>query len=257
MTFGQAFASTYRGGTAFLLACPLLALVPVAFELIQHVAEVHIGLYDSIAAARATEHHPLRMAFGMVKIAALIVPGYWITRFLPARDARAARRIDPPAVRAFAIIVAVQLALAAVQLFALPPTPTALLAGLAGGQVISGLLIAWGVSAPLGGDVGPIASIRIMARQLPWTVAFSIAATLPLMIPHYVLGAMALVGPRPLLWPVLIVDSALVGWLTAIITASGYYAATRAAGKAGVDLTGVAPDWTQSWGNGLRPRSRP
>lgn len=240
MTFGRAFASTYRGGTAFLLACPLLALVPVAFELIQHLAEVRIGLYDSLAAAKATEHQPLRLALGMVKIAALVVPGYWITRFLPARDARAARRLDPPAVRAFAVVVAVQLALAAVQLFALPPTPAALLAALAAGEAISGLLIAWAVSAPLGGDVGPVASVRIMARQLPWTIAFLVAATLPLMIPHYVLGALALLGPRALLWPVLVVDSALVGWLTAVMTASGYYAATRAAGRAGVDLAGAA-----------------
>lgn len=54
MTFWKALTTTYRGSIAFLIACPLLALVPVVFELVQHVVEVRIGLYDSVAAARAT-----------------------------------------------------------------------------------------------------------------------------------------------------------------------------------------------------------
>ena len=102
MTFWQAFKATYSGGVAFLIACPLLALIPVAFELLQHAVEVHIGMYDSVAAAKATEHHPLRMAFGMLKVAALTVPFYWITRFQPDRDAGFAARPDPKAVRLFA-----------------------------------------------------------------------------------------------------------------------------------------------------------
>jgi len=51
--FWQAIKQSYRGSFAFLLACPLLALVPVAFELVQHMVEVHIGLYDSVEAAKA------------------------------------------------------------------------------------------------------------------------------------------------------------------------------------------------------------
>jgi hypothetical protein len=38
------------------------------------------------------------------------------------------------------------------------------------------------------------------------------------------------------MWPVLIIDSLLVGWLTAVMIAAGYYAATRAATRAGVSL---------------------
>jgi hypothetical protein len=53
MTFWKGLRTSYGGSLAFLAACPLLALVPVVFELLQHVAEVHIGMYDSIAAAKA------------------------------------------------------------------------------------------------------------------------------------------------------------------------------------------------------------
>ena len=102
MTFWTALKATYGGSLAFLIACPRLASIPVVFELLQHAVEVHIGMYDSIAAAKAVEHHPLRMAFGMLKIVALTVPLYWGTRFLPHRDAGFAGRVDRLAVRLFA-----------------------------------------------------------------------------------------------------------------------------------------------------------
>ncbi len=237
MTFWQACKATYSGSIAFMIACPLLALIPVGFELLQHAAEVHIGMYDSIAAAKANEHHPLRMAFGMVKIAALTVPIYWITRFLPDRDARVAATADPLAIRLFSGYFAIGMMLAAVQLFALPQTGAVLLTCFFVGQIISSLLIAWGVAAALGNRaIGVRASARIMARQVPWTFAFTLAVMLPLMVPHYALGALALLGPKALLWPTMAVDSLLVGWLTAVICTGAYYAAIRAAGKAGVQL---------------------
>ena len=168
MTFWKGLRTSYGGSLAFLAACPLLALVPVVFELLQHVAEVHIGMYDSIAAAKALEHHPLRMALGMVKVLALLIPTYWITRFVHTRDPRFAAQRDPLAMRLFAGVVAIHIALSAAQLFGLPQTPGALLAGLAGGLIVQCLLVAWTVAATLGdASIGPAASVRIMARRLP------------------------------------------------------------------------------------------
>ncbi|WP_375427446.1 hypothetical protein [uncultured Sphingomonas sp.] len=237
MTFWRALTATYGGSLAFLVACPLLALVPVVFELLQHGIEVHIGMYDSLEAAQATEHHPLRMGFGMLKVASLVVPGYWIVRYLARRDPVFAARVEPTAVRLFAGFLIFELALAAIQLFLLPPSATVLLVSFIVGQIIGCLVAAWAVAAPLGdAAIGPRASAAIMVRQLPWTLAFLLAAMLPLMIPHYALGALAIVGPKPLLWPVLIADSLLVGWLAAVIIASIYFAAVRAAGKAGVAI---------------------
>jgi hypothetical protein len=243
MTFWKGLRTSYGGSLAFLAACPLLALVPVVFELLQHVAEVHIGMYDSIAAAKALEHHPLRMALGMVKVLALLVPTYWITRFVHTRDPRFAARRDPLAMRLFAGVVAIHIALSAAQLFGLPQTPAALLAGLAGGLIVQCLLVAWTVAATLGdASIGPVASVRIMARRLPWTIAFTVVAMLPLMIPHYLLGAAAIMAPRVWLWPILTVDALLVGWLCAVMAASNYVAAMRAIGLAGGALrpSGVA-----------------
>ena len=237
MTFWQAFKATYSGSVAFLLACPLLALVPIVFELIQHAVEVHIGMYDSIASAKAVEHHPLRMGFGMLKVAALTLPFYWVVRFLPQRDARFARMPDRAAIRLFAVYFAFNIALAAIQLFGLPQSGAVLAVSFVVGTIIGNVLLAWGVAASLGNPaIGPRGSIAIMARHVPWTFAFTLVVLLPLMIPHYGFAALGLVGPRMLLWPGLIVDSLLVGWLTAVMAAGGYYAAVRATTKAGVDL---------------------
>jgi len=237
MTFWQEFKATYSGSMAFLIACPLLALVPIVFELLQHAIEVHIGMYGSLAAAKATEHHPLRMGFGMLKIVSLTVPIYWVTRFLPARDARFAATVDPLAIRLFTGYFCFSIALVAIQLFALPQTGIVMLVSFVIWQVVGSLLLAWGVATTFANvTIGPVASFRIMAPQLPWTFAFTFVVILPLMIPHYALGALALLGPKILMWPVMIVDSLLVGWLTAVMIAGGYYAATRAATRAGVSL---------------------
>lgn len=236
MTFWEALKATYGGGFAFLVACPLLALVPVAFELLQHVVEVHDGMYESIAGFRAAGSDSLRLGFGLLKIAALTVPVYWITRFLAFRDPSFARTISGSACRRFAPFVVVQLALAAFSLFVLPQTGLMSIVSLVVGQIIGCLLMAWGVAAPLdNGHVGPTASASIMWRQLPWTFVFSLVAVLPLMIPHYLFASLA-IGAGGLLWPILIVDSLLVGCLTAVIAASGFFAATRAATKKGVSL---------------------
>lgn len=242
MTFWQAFKNTYRGSIAFLIACPILAFFPVAFEILQHAVEIKIGMYDSIAAAKAMEHHPLRMGFGMLKIVALSVATYWITRFMPQRDARFAATVDPLAIRLFAGYLAFGIGFAAIQLFALPQTGGTSLLSFLVGQIVGSLLIAWGVASTFGNaSVGPVASIRIMARHLPWTFAFTFVVMMPVMIPHYGLGAFALLGPKSLLWPTMIVDSLLVGWLTAVICAGAYYAAIRAAKAAGVDLSCARP----------------
>lgn len=229
MTVWTALTTTYRGSIAFLIACPLLALFPVVFELLQHVVEVRIGLYDSVAAAKATEHHPLRMAFGMVKVLSLIIPGYWVTRFLAFGDARRARAIESPALWLFGSVVAFHTLLAAVQLFVLPQTLPVTLVTLALGQVIGCLIPAWTVAAALGNRaIGPGRSVAIMAPHMPWTFVVLLLSILPLMIPHYLLGAVALLAPKLWLWPALVLDALLVGWLCAVMAAGVYVTARRA-----------------------------
>ena len=69
--------------------------------------------------------------------------------------------------------------------------------------------------------IRPLASIRVMAPQLAWAVAFSLIAILPLMAVHYALGIGAIfVGGDGLKWAMLALDSLVVGWLAALMAAA-------------------------------------
>jgi hypothetical protein len=229
MTFWQGLTFTYRESLAFVVACPLLALVPVLFELIQHIVEVRIGMYDSPELAVATEDHPLRMTFGLLKIMALTVPFYWATRYFAGnRDVAAARSYDRTSLTLFAGVLAFMLAVAALSLFVLPREGAGVIASLLGSLLVSVLAARWFAAAALGNAaIGPLRSAREMLRLLPWAVAFTIAAQLPLMIPHYGFAALAILGPKSLLWPGLVIDSFLVGWLALVIVAANWVVATR------------------------------
>lgn len=238
MTFWQMTKACYRESAAYIWACPLLFLIPVGVELLQHGIEMHIGMYDSLQMAKQVEHHPLRMVFGFAKVIALILATYCVTRFIAfGRNARVAAQFDPIAVKQFSVFAAVQIALAAIQLFAVPQSPAWLLGAMIGGQVLGAIIAAWGVAAPLGNiAIGPAESAKIMARHVPFTVIFVIIVMLPLMIPHYALGAAAIFAPMWAKWPILIIDSLLVGYLAAALVASVYFAASRAAALSGQTL---------------------
>lgn len=243
MKFWSALKASYSDSVAYVIAFPLLALFPVVFEMIQHVAEVHLGMYDGIAAAKAVEHDPLRMGLGLLKVAGLTMPAYWVARFITYRDPARVSRAEAPAVRLFAGVFVFQIVFAAVQLFLPVGSAWGELAIFVIGMAIGILMSAWGVAAPLGNaKVGPRASAGIMWRQLPWTFGFSLTAMLPLMIPHYLFADLAIFGSRIFLWPILLVDSLLVGFLAAVLAAADYHAAMRAAVRAGIPLApeGVA-----------------
>ena len=228
MRFWQAIAYVHRESWAFLFACPLLALIPVAAELAQHAAEMHIGMYRSIEAAQAAESHPLRLGFGLIKTLALSLAGYWVVRFVAGgRDAQAARRFEPRAVRLFAVVFALQALLNILALFVFTGGPVAI--GFMVFGFVFGILAArFAVAAPLGTWISPLASIRQMARHLPWSLAFAIVSMLPLMTVHYALGIGAIPAPYWAGWPMLVADALVVGWLAALLAASSWVIAARA-----------------------------
>ncbi len=237
VTFWKSFKAAYVDSLAFIRACWLLALVPVVFELLQHFVEVRIGAYDSMAAALALADAPLRLHFGLLKVASLTLSIYWVMRFLPCRDARFAARVEAPAWRLFAVFLVVQVALGAIDLYVLPRQGWWAVVWFVVGMVEGALFAAWAAGASLGNErMGVMASTRLMARRLPWTLAFQITVILLPMVLHYVLGTLAIALPRALMWPTLVLDALVVGYLAPVIVAGSYFPALRAAQLAGVTL---------------------
>lgn len=219
----KAIFATYRTAGAFALACPLLFLVPVVPELVQHIVEYKIGMFASIAAARAVEHDHLRMLFGSIKVLALLLPGYWIARFAWWGDGRRAGTWDETGVRGYlpVLIYGIIVNMAGLwgpqliggrtgNLLALSTFPLLL--------ILNTLLAQWVARAPLGdGTASAAHSVRLVGRDFLWAFIFGIVAMLPPMIGHYALNFLGLGKPLPVLAMVLVLDSLFVGYLVAIL----------------------------------------
>lgn len=229
---------TYRRVGPLIRAMPWLVALPITAEFLQHIVEVQIGLYrfgGFVTQANA----PARLALGAVKVLAilsvlLIAPRYW--RF---GTARAAARLDGGFFKGLAMILAVQLILLALLLGL-----AKLLMGIVGHDgrylvatlflllslSVAVLLAPWIVSLVTGDRaIGLRGSIGRMAPQLPRGLVLLIAAYLPGLVLHYLLGYGARQQPTALLWTMLTVDAVLVGLLAALL-ASAYYQLYRMAG---------------------------
>lgn len=240
MTMWNSVKDAYRSGWAFMIACPLLFLVPVTVEMLQHAAEVWLGMYDSPAAAQATENHPLRLGFGMLKIAGLYIATYWATRFAASgHDHEAPTRRDPVALRLFTVYLLVQMLLSALGLYAGTFGGKAMAVETVLSLILAGILLAWGTAASLGNPaVGPVQSIRIAGFHGLWLGIFGFIATLPLMFAHYAFAVMAQIMQqgRAILWAILALDSLVVGLLASVMGCLCWYLADWIARRRGVRL---------------------
>ena len=82
---GQALAKLYPMGISLLWKAPLVLALVVVPEFIQHVAEIQLGMFNGGAATRAAADHPIRWAFGYVKVAGVLLvflaaARFWWTR---------------------------------------------------------------------------------------------------------------------------------------------------------------------------------
>lgn len=228
MTFGKAFLHAHREALAFLLACPLIAMIPFLAELLQHYVEMNLGMYNGPEGAQAAEAAPARMQFGMVKVVALSIITYPVIRFMAGgRDRHAAGTLDRRAIGLFGVVLAFQLALAALDLFFLREYQTLSLSLFIAMLVLNPLLLRWIVAAPLGIWVSPARSAREMLPSWLWAFAFTFTAMLPLMVVHYALGIGAIFAPDVLKWPMLLVDSVVVAGLSVVMAVSSWIAAIR------------------------------
>ncbi|MBW6522316.1 hypothetical protein KZ810_02290 [Sphingomonas sp. RHCKR47] len=238
----------YGGAVRFARAAPLLFLVPVLVEFAQHIAEIQSGLYVSRDAARAVANDPTRMAFGFAKTLALLLPGYWFTRYLAfGGDLRRTLAFDARALGLFAVQFAIAGSVQYAMLFG-PSLGTLLgldgraasfvTAGLAVAQSVLGIyLTAWFVAWPIGNaSLGPLPSCAVMAGSFWRAVGYLLAGVIPLMALHYAFGLGAIGRPAALVWAMLALDAITVGFLALTMTASKYVAARDAAERKQVSL---------------------
>ncbi len=236
--------AVYKDSWTFALACPALFAIPLVVEFVQHVVEIQAGMYAGKTGAMAAEGDPLRMQFGFIKVLAIMLPGYWVTRFiLFGRDARRAGRIEMPAFALWLVTFAIMAFNAWLGLFG---PSLADLIGIGDSlspwfqsvtfvieTAITIYLAAWFVAWSVGNSkIGPITSVGIMHGSFWHALGLYVGAFLPLMIVHYALAIIAvLILPPALDWVAMAVDSVIVAFLAASMAGATAYGAKRAAAR--------------------------
>lgn len=79
------FLAVLHDGVRIWWLAPLIPLLVVVPEAIQHVAEIRIGMFDNIEIARTVADDPRRMVWGYLKIAGLVLAILAGARFWGAR----------------------------------------------------------------------------------------------------------------------------------------------------------------------------
>ena len=232
----------YRRILPFLLALPLLAAVPFAAELLQHVVEIMLGLYKSGALTPAARE--VRLVFGILKIISIVVIIIVALRFWHFDgDARRALRPDLTTAAGFCVFAALEIVDSAVEdgiaslvarvvnLDAAPLSvrlavhlvPTFLW------TFLSGLWLPWNIALLV--DDRRMTLRRSLVSgwgQLSMYLGLICAGVIPLMTLHYIMGYAAVGKAGLIVWLLGTVDAAVVVVLT-IAIASSFYAVYDAA----------------------------
>lgn len=78
----SAVIQTYRGAVKMIWVAPIIFLIAVIPEFVQHVSEIKMGMFTSVEQAKLIAISPERWAFGYAKIAGLVIALLLTTRFL-------------------------------------------------------------------------------------------------------------------------------------------------------------------------------
>jgi hypothetical protein len=215
----------YLDGFRVARALPWLFVALVAWEFVQHVVEVRIGFFESEAASRAVAQDTTRIAFGWVKMLLVYVGGFFAIRYLAWGDGVQAMRPTPGTLLRYAPYVAYAMTLFALvfharSLVAQDQVMTFRMAVGLAQMAIEPLLILWIVSAATSGAVrGPLQSARLTGWLYIWALLLFFVGRIPINAAHQLLNKFAIGQPEAILWPMLVLDSVVVGLLIFIVPA--------------------------------------
>jgi hypothetical protein len=222
---------------------PLLLLLPLAVEMLQHVVEIRLGFYD-LHGALPPEARSTRLIFGIVKVAALAVTLVLALRWWAFSDQGEPKRALRPGLRfvwglcLFLIIqVPTELAedalengLALVPALAATRLARAVIA-LGITTFVSGLWLAWSIGLLVEDrTLGFVRSVVVSAPRILTLFVYVLAGTLPLMVVHYALSYFAMGQADWIVWSANVIDAVVVCVLILAI-ASGFFSVYRTVRK--------------------------
>lgn len=214
----QAIAEVYRKGGSMPLAAPLIFGLIVVAEFAQHVAEIQLGMFRSTAEFRSHAFHPLRMGFGGVKVAALVIVMLASARFWWCdRSVNRTFLMPPPD------LGRVVLGMALIFLMGLPAEwieagPGFKIPVVVISWTLSFLLLAYLIGAVLGDRSMTLGrAVRQGWRFLPVLTVLLVAAYVPAFALHMGTHKLAIGAAPALVWALMTVDALVVGLLATLV----------------------------------------
>lgn len=213
----------YRRGFAVFLIAPVIVALVVVPEFIQHIVEIHIGMFDSIEQGRALANDPARWMAGYFKLAGLglamlAAARYWAARAQGGTWWKLGEIAWLPLIGALLLFLLV------------PAIPDLVRAHVpvwtywSGYTVLSlaTLPLIVPIMAALAGDrrTGLLARYWRDWRYVPLLLLLLVAAYAPGMALHYGFHWIAIGRPAVLLWPIMALDSLAVGLIASTVGAA-------------------------------------
>lgn len=208
---------------AVLFAATTIVLIAFLGELLQHVAEIQLGMFATREAFVTLQGSFGRLAFGVIKVSALLVTVAWSARWLAARHRDTRPGLDGQT-DWLRLIVLSGLSVAALLLVLLAP--------ISNGRVrIAALALVVVASMPasrLAMDAlfgQPRQTWRQAVRRRPMPALIDMIAVLPvplLMFLHFKNHSLAFGAPPATVWALMVWDAALVAVLAVLLGALTY-----------------------------------
>lgn len=202
---------------------PILVALVVVPEFAQHVAEIHLGMFDSVAAAKLAGNDPLRWAFGYAKIAGLVLTfiasaRFWWCRVHGGRWYDIRRLAWVRLVIGFVLFMAIG---SIGELFALIADRKAPVAV----SIVFSLLSLPFLFVMLAGLFGDRATPMkaLIAKSWPWLLLLALLLPLlfaPLSWLHGMNHRWAMGAPDAVVWALMIFDSLVVGLMASSVGAA-------------------------------------
>lgn len=237
----EAIREIYARVPALAKAAPWLVLLVFAAEMVQHAAEIRLGMYEE--GLISADSRRTRLAFALPKVLAILAAVIFALRWWRFDgDSRRAARPTLALFTGLAIVILVQAGAEMLMILLVRLAGAALGTGARIVPVLSGgFLLAWLVVATLlyPWYVGLLTEDRSMTLRRSAAGAFGrmwasfgllLAGILPAMALHYALGYAAEGRPEPLVWALMLVDAAVVAFL-ALALASTYFTLYRRAAE--------------------------
>lgn len=219
-SIGRALFETYRHGGRMLVASPLLLASAVVPEFLQHIAEIHLGMFASIDRFHALANDPLRWGFGYAKVTGFVVAILATARFWSVGSMRRTLMVPPLTILRVVAGLAIGFALAwPVDWLGKQNLPVAINLPL---QIVSAVIQAGFMIYIVGALVEDrsVTPRRAMTTLLPAAIVLTfltIAAFAPAQALHMATHKLALGQPLPIVWALMTFDALWVGLLAGLV----------------------------------------